>query len=191
MKFKAMIKDETLLDLLKTKPEQGLALALQEYGALVKRVIITIMPQIDNRDLEECISDVYLRFYQSYDRFDNGSGSSVKAYLCGIARHVAIDRARRLKKIEFLPLTAQEIGLEPDLVQGLTRLELAQTVREAVLNLEHPDREIFVLWYFFNQKVAEIANTLSLDEKAVENRLYRGKKRLKSELLRKGVVCDA
>lgn len=182
-----MTDEKLLLRLLQTQPEQGLRLALADYGGLVKRVVVTILPQADSRDIEECVSDVFLKLYQSAWRYQAGEGN-LKGYLCGIARHTAIDRGRRSKRLEAVSLSAEELGIAPDIAAGLERRETAQAVQQAVRDLPPPDREIFIRRYFCNQRVAEIARALGLDEKAVENRLYRGRKRLKNQLIEQGVT---
>lgn len=182
-----MVADRDLLSLLQTDPEQGLRLALAEYGGLVKRIVLTILPGADSRDVEECVADVFLRLYQSFERYDEASPGGVKGYLCGIARHTAIDRGRRSKRLTAVSLSVEELGISPDLADGLERREVERQVQQAVSNLPPPDKEIFIRRYFLEQRVAEIAAMLGLDEKAVENRLYRGRKRLKDTLIEQGV----
>jgi RNA polymerase sigma-70 factor (ECF subfamily) len=53
--------------------------------------------------------------------------------------------------------------------------------------LEEPDSEIFIRRYIFGEKTSAVASGLGMDAKAVENRLFRGKNKLKS-ILRKGGV---
>jgi len=171
---------------MKSEPERGLALAIRQYGGLVKRVIITILPTADSRDVEECIADVFFKFYQSIGRFDAASGS-LKNYLCGIARHVALDKARKTGRLGLQPLTGAELGLTADISEAVSRREQAELVQETVLALPPPDKEIFVLRYYFGQKISEIAAKLQLNEKAVENRLFRGRKKLKDALQKRGV----
>jgi RNA polymerase sigma-70 factor (ECF subfamily) len=185
-----MVDDGFLLALLKSDPERGLALAISEYGGLVKRVILTVLPQIDSRDLEECVADSFWRFYSAADRFQAADGTTLKSYLCGIARHLAIDRLRQNKKADFVPLTFQELGMETDFAEDLQQKIAAARLRELIFAWGSPDKEIFVLRYFFANPVGVIAKRLDMTEKAVESRLYRGRKRLKAELLSEGVHCD-
>lgn len=184
-----MTEDRELLRLLQTEPEQGLRLALAQYGGLVKRIVLTVLPQADRRDMEECVADVFLRLYQSAGRYREGAPGGLKGYLCGIARHTAIDRGRRSYGLTVLPLSAGELGVSPDLAEKLEQREVTLAVQQAVLALQPPDKEIFIRRYFCNQRVAEIAGELGLDEKAVENRLYRGRKRLKQQLIEQGVTA--
>lgn len=181
-----MTEDKFLLEQLQNWPEQGLKLAVAEYGGLVKRVVLTVLPGADSRDVEECVADVFLKLYRSAGRFQPEAGS-LKNYLCGIARHTAIDRGRRLRRLHTVTLDAAELGLSPDIADGLLRQETARLVQQAVDELPQPDREIFIRRYYYSQRVAEIAQALGLDEKAVENRLYRGRQKLKSKLSEKGV----
>ena len=86
--------EQGLLMAIRQQPEQGLAAAIEQYGGLVQTVIRRLLGAARLQDVEECTSEVFWRFYQNADNFQ--TERSLKSYLCGIARHVAIDRLRRL-----------------------------------------------------------------------------------------------
>ena len=57
-------------------------------------------------------------------------------------------------------------------------------------NFKEPDRSIFILRYFYFEKVKVIASKLNLSEKKVENILYRSKTKLKEELIKGGIIYE-
>ena len=57
-------------------------------------------------------------------------------------------------------------------------------------NFKEPDRSIFILRYFYFEKVKEIASKLNLSEKKVENILYRSKTKLKEKLIKGGIIYE-
>ena len=61
-------------------------------------------------------------------------------------------------------------------------------LRHVVDGLPPPDREIFVYRYFLELSTKEIAARLNLSVKQVENKLYRGRQKLRRQLIEKGVV---
>ena len=77
-----------------------------------------------------------------------------------------------------------------DLYQTLLAAEKenARLLRQAVDELPSPDREIFIRRYYLYERVKEIAARLGLPEKTVENRLFRGRRRLRQKLLERGVI---
>lgn len=61
-------------------------------------------------------------------------------------------------------------------------------LRQTVDALPPPDREIFIYRYFCELSVREIAERVSLTVKQVENKLYRGKLSLRTQLLERGII---
>lgn len=60
-------------------------------------------------------------------------------------------------------------------------------LRQLIQDMDSPDKEIFIYRYYNCFTVKEIAQALQLKAKAVENRLARGKKKLKKQLIHSGI----
>ena len=78
--------------------------------------------------------------------------------------------------------------MELDLESELSRKRNREIVRQTVSELPEPDREIFIRRYFYCERVKAIALRLGLSPKAVENKLFRGKQKLKALLIEQGAV---
>ena len=63
-------------------------------------------------------------------------------------------------------------------------------IKETLDKFNEPDRSIFILRFFYFEKVKSIALKLNLDEKKVENILYRSKSKLKEELIKGGIIYE-
>lgn len=182
------MNDLELLKLLKDSPEQGLAAAIEQYAGLVKAVVCRLLGSAAEHDVDECISDVFVRLYRSVDKFEPTAGS-LKGYLCGIARHTALDYRRRLgKTAAFISSEENEIGVEFDPADEMARKTNRRIVQNAVSDMVSPDKEIFIMRYFFGERVSVIAEKLNMSSKSVENKLYRGRKKLKTELMERGII---
>ena len=182
------MNDRELIKLLQDDPEQGLAVAIEQYAGLVKAVVRRLLGTAAEQDVEECISDVFVRLYQGLENFDPTAGS-LKGYLCGIARHTALDYRRRAGKAAGIFSTEEnEIGVDFDPADELVRRTNQQIVQSAVSGMGSPDKEIFIMRYFFGERVSAIAEKLNMTNKSVENKLYRGKKKLKTELIERGII---
>ena len=55
-------------------------------------------------------------------------------------------------------------------------------MREAVLSLPQPDREIFLRFYYDCQSIPVIAEKLRMNPSTVKTRLRRGRERLRQQL---------
>ena len=66
----------------------------------------------------------------------------------------------------------------------LERREQAVRVRMALLSLNQVDREVFLRFYYYYQKSADIAADMGLNESTVRTKLNRGRAKLRDFLLR-------
>jgi len=195
-------EENRIRELLQKDPECGLGLAIEIFGPSVKWIAKMILGKDNVQDVEECMSETFLRLWRSAEGFDSGrQGTTLYSYTCGIARHVAIDMVRRRPKssvsVEAIALTGDdaaaifpELREETDFAEQLADQENRQAVLLAVDQMDPPDREIFLLRYWMELPVKRIAEVLELTEKQVENRLYRGKKALKMQLTKGGSFDD-
>lgn len=180
-------EEQRLIWAMRQQPEEGLAAAISQYGGLVQAVIRRQGPSLSQQDVEECTSEVFWRLYQNAENFK--PGNSLKSYLCGIARHVTVDRLRQLGRSAWqeLPQDENALGVWADPADEVAAADRQQLVQQCVDSLPQPDRDIFILRYYFGERINAIADRLGLSAKSVENRLYQGRLRLKKALLERGV----
>lgn len=62
-----------------------------------------------------------------------------------------------------------------------------QILYQLIDDMKSPDLEIFIYRYYDQMTIREIAQRIKLTEKAVENRLVRGRKYLREKLVYQGV----
>lgn len=183
------MNDQQLLLLLQNSPSKGLAKAIDEYGDSVRWIVCKIIGLNNSEDIEECVSDVFVRLWQSIGRFDTKNGVPLKSYLYGIARHTALDyRKKQQKDTLSIPLEEDSLSLETNFTDELSKKTNTAILHEVIENLPPPDQEIFIRRYFLEERIKTIASTLQLTEKMVENKLYRGKKSLKKQLIERGFI---
>lgn len=170
-----------------------MAAAMEVCGQKVKWMVSRILGSDRKEDIEECVSDVFVKVWQNIADYDGEKGS-LFSWICGIARHTAIDRLRKIAGKNTLPLSdfqeAEHLGVTPDFSDSIARKENMVILREAVHGMKQPDRNIFLLRYYYFLPVREIADKLGLTQKQVENRLRRGRERLKKELTERGVILE-
>ncbi len=180
--------DRQALKQLKKGDEQALCLLIDRYTGYITTVIGNILgPALTADRGEELLSDVFFALWQ-------GAGGlhthNLKAWLASVARNKAKDLLRS---------SGQELSLEEDLTlaapddveREIWRRECARRVNEALLSLEHPDREIFYRYYYFCQPVRDIGEALDMNPATVKTRLHRGRKVLKEWLTKGGFMNEA
>lgn len=183
------MNDNQLILLLKNAPSQGLEEAICIYGGQVKWIAAKIIGANRAQDVEECVSDSFVRLWQSIDRYNAADGAPLKSYLFGISRHTALDYRRKNEKaVALVPIEENDMKINVDFADEIADKTNSKLLQESIDSLGEPDRQIFILRYFLGERISVIAETLSLQPKTVENKLYRGKKILKDALIKGGII---
>ncbi|MDE6733815.1 MAG: sigma-70 family RNA polymerase sigma factor [Oscillospiraceae bacterium] len=173
------MRDAELLGLLRENPEKGLKALTKQYGGLVYAVVRRNLSEASNTDIEACAADVFAEFYLELDKYDPSKGS-VKAWLCTMARHNALDAARKTK--ETLPLDEEVLSEESSVESEHENAELRRAVLSEVKNLPEPDREILLRKFYLGESSKEIAARLKMSVSNVDTRTSRAVEKLRKRL---------
>lgn len=183
-----VMNDAKLVDLLKHNPSKGLELAVDKYSGLVKTIVVRIIGYDRQEDVEETVSDVFVELWKSIDNFDSEKGQ-LKNYIISIARFVSLNTYnRKILKHDLIPLEEDEFELDVDLDNEVSKSINKEIIKVTIKSLPHPDKDIFIRRYYLFESVKEIAQNLNLTPKSVENKLYRGKEKLKAALIENGII---
>ena len=178
--------EDRALHALQKKSEPALAWFIRRYGSYVNTVIYYVLGgQPSGQDIEEVSSDVFLVLWRNAEKIRPGK---VKAYLSSTARNLAKEKRRAL---------GRELPLEDDVLTGsdtsmehfLEVREQAGIIKQAMLTMAAPDREIFLRHYYYYQPLSQIAEEMGMNLSTVKTRLRRGRSKLQ-DALRKGGFCD-
>ncbi|MBR1749435.1 MAG: sigma-70 family RNA polymerase sigma factor [Ruminococcus sp.] len=171
--------DEKLISLYRTDTRRAVRLTAEIYYGYVYKIVSGRLAGAAKEDVEETVSDVFIRLWQDIDRIDLKKGS-IKAYISVIAQSIAKNRCLKLSRQQAMPL-------EEDTVADSDDMQMRITDREALINalkaLDPTDRKIVILRFYYLCPHAEIAKAVGLKETAVRKRLERTLKKLRSEEL--------
>ena len=142
----------------------------------------TILKNIGTaEDIEECVADVFVYLWQNPQKYDAQRGK-LKSYLAIIARSKATDKYRQLSRQKEIPLD-DTLFYSAELTDDLLSADKKRKLVAAIRSLNEADREILVRRYYYDQKPKEIAFSLDIPKKQVENRLYTTKQKLRSLII--------
>jgi RNA polymerase sigma-70 factor (ECF subfamily) len=110
--------------------------------------------------------------------FDVDRGS-LRAYLFGIARNLALKRIRLVER-ESEELEDKEAELDP--LENLLSAERSEIVARAVVALPPLQREALILFEYEELSLEEIAEVAGIEVGAVKARLHRARETLRSRL---------
>lgn len=179
--------EQSALRGLQNQDTDALAWLIDRYTPYVCAILRRILPDAPDADLEEVASDV---FYALWTHAHQVRPEAFRGYLGAIARNKAKNRARSQNKL--VPLEEDLLLVSPHTPEGIVEeKERDQLLRQAVLAMGHPDREIFLRHYYYYEPVQAIAQALDMKAATVKTRLRRGREKLKETLLQGGIYEES
>lgn len=185
-------KDLRIVELYLARDEAAIAETERLYGSFCLQVSLGILG--DRRDAEECVSDTYLRVWNS---IPPNRPRSLKAYLARIVRNLSIDRIkanRALKRSHELEMALEELGdcIPADMdgrpygsADALTEA-LPTLLNSFLYTLAEEEWQLFCGRYWHNRSVKDLARSHGLTPKAVTMRLSRTREKLRKYIEERG-----
>lgn len=184
-------KDRKIIKLLKKSPEDGIKMVIDVYGSAVNTICKNILINLNSEDIEEVISDTFFKLWKNVDNFNVEKNKSLKSYIYAIARNTCFDKLKSFNcNTSLFDVDENDLGIDVNMEDEYSKLHNKKIIKTTLDNFKEPDRSIFILRYFYFEKVKVIASKLNLSEKKVENILYRSKTKLKEELIKGGIIYE-
>lgn len=179
--------DGKIIELYFSRDESAISATAEKYGAYLGKIAYNILS--DEFESEECVNDTYMR---AWTKIPPEVPRIFSAFLARITRNLSLDRmrARSAEKraaydgIESLDELSECVGGgECD----LDSREIAVVINSFLCGLPEADRRMFVLRYFHEQPVSDVARSLGKSESAVKVRLFRLRGMLREKLIKEGL----
>jgi RNA polymerase sigma factor (sigma-70 family) len=171
---------ENFVTRLQKQKEDALEYVIEHYSSLVNAIAHKVLSGISKDAIDDCVNDVFLAVWQNAGQF-KGEPEDFKKWIGMMTKYKAIDIFRKLEKQQAREqgddLLEQKSTYE-DVQEQLVKKEETKELLHAISKLEEIDRDIFMMKFYLQLSNIEIAKALHLSNAAVENRLYRGKKKL-------------
>jgi RNA polymerase sigma-70 factor (ECF subfamily) len=146
--------------------------ARTHHGVLGRLCIALLGSQAD---ADEAVQETLLRAHRAMASYR--AEGSVKAWLCGIARHVCAHMLETRRKAREL---LEVVPTEGEARDAFETRRKARVLRDALDKLKPSEREALVLRYVTDLSHREIAMACGLDEAAARKRISRALERLRS-----------
>ena len=166
--------DEALIEAIQRGDRDAAACLYHRHVDRVHRICCRIV--LDTSQVPDCVQEVWLKVFRGLDRF--GCEKSFVAWLNTIAANTAIDFYRRHRRrghhvgiddacVE--PFVTEERPAEYPMDNAAVRRQIRAALEEISVN----QRTAFVLRYFENMPLPEIARTLGCRQGTVRTHLRR------------------
>lgn len=186
--------DEQIISLFFQREETAITNTREKYEGLCRSVAGRILP--DQRDVEECVSDVYLRVWNA---IPPERPRSLRAYLTRITRNLALDRySYNTAAQRSTALTDAFEELESCLPARLGDPENeinAQSFRQFLNGflraLPQEARVFFLRRYWYGESIKKIAEDCRVSESKVKTSLFRTRSRLRGAMEKEGIAHES
>ena len=135
----------------------AIAACAHAHAGVIGRLCMAMLSS--RADADEAVQETLLRAHRGMATY-RGDGS-IKAWLCGIARHVCVHALETRRKgrelLELVPIAAEARD-------EFASRRRAQALRDALARLKPSEREALVLRYVADLSHREIATACNLDE---------------------------
>src|ERR1700743_1181691 len=155
--------------------KSALLILFTRHQVKVYRFVLRIVR--DAALAEDTVSETFIDAWQHAGRYEGRS--SVSSWLIGIARHRALDAARR-RPTESLECDAAQNAVDParDPEAELGQKDTGAVLRAALAALSREHAEIIDLVYYQEKSIREIAEILGIPENTVKTRMFYARKRV-------------
>ena len=183
------MSDDQIIDLYWARNEQAIACTDHAYGHKLQNLAGHILNRF--QDAEECVSDTYLKAWQT---MPPQRPSYLFAFLAKICRHLAFgkldwDNAAK-RNADVVTLSDEMQSCIPDgyWERKLEGEEIGQLLNEFLAATPKESRMIFLRRYWYGDTVAEIAKRYSISQSKGKTSLHRTRGKLKEFLEKEGIA---
>lgn len=143
----------------------------------------------DLSDIEDIVQESYRRVWLAAEKNEI---AEPRAFLFTTARHVAIDRLRRVRSAPFAPMAEDVASFvlddEPDAAERTARNQELELLTEALQSLPARCRRVLTLRKIYGLSQKQISAELGISENTVESHLSSGMARLAAFFARIGLL---
>ncbi|MCH5212984.1 MAG: sigma-70 family RNA polymerase sigma factor [Oscillospiraceae bacterium] len=180
-----MTEEQKLLAGLKKRRHGSLEKVIDLYTPYVTVIVYNVVgAAMPKEDIEEVVSDSFLSLWKSAGTLNSEKGS-IRTYLAAIARNRAKNKLRTIHTHEEISENIISAYKTPQ--EDVEEQEKRSLMLELIKSLGEPDCEIFLRYYYYEEKISKIADITGLHVSTVKTKLSRGRKKIKESLINKEV----
>ena len=182
--------DQVTINRLRQKDQRALEELVDQYTGYVTAILCNLARgTLTAEDIEETAADVFLKLWNSAENLD--PERPLKPYLAQMTRNTLFSRLRRTDRAR-VPLDEDLLLFSsgPQPAELAEQREQAEIVGRTVEELGEPEKEIFVRYYYFGERLCAIAGRLGLNQATARTKLRRCRQRLQKVFNERGYGCE-
>lgn len=162
----------------------------EAFSVLVDRyrqkVFQTCMGFLHNTDdAEDLTQEIFVKAWNAMGSFDRRAAFSTWLYRISVNKAINQTRRNKLRTFTGINDEVTESGYaDEDAENNLMRSEQREQIKNAVSKLKTRQKKAFVLFYYQELSLTEVADVLEMSPKATESLIFRARKKLQGLLSR-------
>lgn len=136
----------------------------------------------DSQAAKDIVQDVFFQFWKSRERIE--IGPEIKGYLFKATVNLSLNYLKKNNK--YTKVDAEKVSLRASMsynpFQAIVSEDLRARVDEAIMKLPPKCQAIFMMSRYDGKKYKEIADTMGVSVKTVENQMGIALKRIREDL---------
>ena len=173
------MEDAELLKVLEQDSHEGIKLIGDKYGPYVGAIVNDKLSGCPREDIDETVGDIYISLWKNREKIDLQRGS-LKAYICVLAKSVAVRRRQKIKRREQVESGAlpPEKSDEDPIWDQLSRRRMLEVIKA----LKDDDRRLVIMRFYYGLDFKEIGKALGITDAAARKRSQRLLERLAKDM---------
>ncbi|MEG1584848.1 MAG: sigma-70 family RNA polymerase sigma factor, partial [Anaerovorax sp.] len=178
-----LIDEKKLLMNLKRRRRDALEAVIALYTPYVSVIAYNIIGSAMTReDIEEVIADTFIGLWKHADSLDQEKGT-IRGYLGAAARNCAKNKLREVRV--HMELDENIAAEKQEILEDLEQKEERRFLVDMISALGEPDSEIFMRYYYYDEKISRISKITGICDSTVKTKLVRGRQKLKNMIMQK------
>lgn len=170
--------------------EQAMQGHTEAFSMLVDRyrqkVFRTAMGFLHNTDdAEDLTQEIFIKAWHALRSFDGKSAFSTWLYRISVNKAINQTRKNKLRSIAGINEEVNHTRDEKSADDSITRKEQKDEIKKAINKLNNKQKKAFVLFYYQELSMKEVAEVLKMSQKAAESLVFRARQSLQKALSEK------
>ncbi len=175
---------EELAVRLRKKDEKALKETIKKLTPLVSTIIYNVgKGQLTKEDIEEVCADVFITLWNNAEKIQS---DKLKGYVCCIAKTRAINKLKVVISKAVVNIEDYEWEDDFSISEHTETMEVSNILRQMIDEINNPDREILIRYYYYYQNTSKIAEVMQMNPETVKSKLRRTREKLKDKLAERG-----
>ena len=148
---------------------------VNDFSNYIYTIVRNSNLQLLDEDIEELVSDVVFTIWKNQNKLD--INKEISPYIAGITKNLIKKKYRDTKVFDNIEDYDNKLNEDSNIELQFIENEFNEDIIKQLDKLKKEDKDIFILYYFNEKNIKDIANELNMSESKVKSKLFRTRKK--------------